>query len=90
MSAGENDLTTLAVAEYYLGIFNAAHPLTLFCYSQGAVVCNNDEPTLIKDGIPSDAIKVVEIGDTSSSQTGGTVPPAQSMVSSITRLRQAV
>ena len=70
MAAGQNDLTTTAVLDYYLGAFNAAHPLTLFCYSQGAVVCNNDEPTLIKDGIPSDAIKIVEIGDTSSSQTG--------------------
>lgn len=70
VAAGQNDLTIAAVADYYLGIFNAEHPLTLFCYSQGAVVCNNDEPTLIKDGIPSDAIKIVEIGDTSSSQTG--------------------
>jgi hypothetical protein len=70
VAAGQNDLTIAAVTDYYLGIFNAAHPLTLFCYSQGAVVCNNDEPTLIKDGIPSDAIKIVEIGDTSSSQTG--------------------
>ena len=70
VAAGQNDLTLAAVADYYLGIFNGEHPLTLFCYSQGAVVCNNDEPTLIKDGIPSDAIKIVEIGDTSSSQTG--------------------
>jgi len=70
VAAGQNGLTTTAVLDYYLGAFNAAHPLTLFCYSQGAVVCNNDEPTLIKDGIPSDAIKIVEIGDTSSSQTG--------------------
>ena len=70
VAVGENDLTTIAVADYYLGVFDAAHPLTLFCYSQGAVICNNDEPTLIKDGIPSDAIKIVEIGDTSSSQTG--------------------
>jgi hypothetical protein len=70
VAVGENDLTTVAVADYYLGVFDAAHPLTLFCYSQGAVICNNDEPTLIKDGIPSDAIKIVEIGDTSSSQTG--------------------
>jgi hypothetical protein len=70
VAAGQNDLTLAAVTDYYLGIFNAEDPLTLFCYSQGAVVCNNDEPTLIKDGIPSDAIKIVEIGDTSSSQTG--------------------
>jgi hypothetical protein len=70
VAAGQNDLTTAAVLDYYLGLFNAAHPLTLFCYSQGAVICNNDEPTLIKDGIPSDAIKIVEIGDTSSAQTG--------------------
>jgi len=70
LATGQNDLTTVAVADYYLGVFNAAHPLTLFCYSQGAVICNNDEPTLIKDGIPSDAIKIVEIGDTSSAQTG--------------------
>jgi len=70
VAAGQNDLTLAAVADYYLGMFNAEHPLTLFCYSQGAVVCNNDEPTLIKLGIPSDDIKIVEIGDTSSSQTG--------------------
>lgn len=70
VAVGENDLTTFTVAEYYLGVFDAAHPLTLFCYSQGAVICNNDEPILIRDGIPSDAIKIVEIGDTSSSQTG--------------------
>jgi hypothetical protein len=67
---GQTSLTLATVADYYLGLFNAENPLTLFCYSQGAVVCNNDEPTLIKDGIPSDAIKIVEIGDTSSSQTG--------------------
>lgn len=70
VAAGQNELTLAAVAGYYLGLFNGAHPLTLFCYSQGAVVCNNDEPTLINYGIPSDAIKIVEIGDTSSSQTG--------------------
>lgn len=70
VEAGQLDLATAAVLGYYLGAFDAAHPLTLFCYSQGAVVCNNDEPILIKDGIPSDAIKIVEIGDTSSSQTG--------------------
>lgn len=70
VAAGQNELTLAAVAGYYLGLFNAAHPLTLFCYSQGAVVCNNDEPTLINYGIQSDAIKIVEIGDTSSSQTG--------------------
>jgi PE-PPE domain len=70
VAAGQNDLTLAAVVDYELGVFNAAHPLTLFCYSQGAVVCNNDEPTLIKDGIPSNAIHIVEVGDTSSSQTG--------------------
>lgn len=70
VAAGQNALTMTAVIEYYLGIFSAAHPLTLFCYSQGAVVCNNDEPTLTNFGIPSDAVKIVEVGDTSSSQTG--------------------
>jgi hypothetical protein len=70
VAMGQNDLTTVALLDYYLGIVNAAHPLTLFCYSQGAVICNNDEPTLIKDGIPSDALRIVEVGDTSSAQTG--------------------
>ncbi|WP_424383776.1 hypothetical protein [Mycobacterium sp.] len=68
--AGQYALTTGAVLDYYLGVFNAADPLTLFCYSQGAVVCNNAEPTLINFGIPSDAIRIVEVGDTSSAQTG--------------------
>lgn len=70
VTAGQDALTTTAVIDYYLGVFDAAHPLTLFCYSQGAVVCNNDEPTLINWGIPSNAIRIVEVGDTSSSQTG--------------------
>lgn len=70
VTAGQLSLAAATVLGYDLGFFDAAHPLTLFCYSQGAVVCNNDEPILIKEGIPSDAVRIVEIGDTSSAQTG--------------------
>jgi hypothetical protein len=70
VAEGQFNLATAALAGYYLGVFDAAHPLTLFCYSQGAVICNNDELILFNGGIPSNAINIVEIGDTSSSQTG--------------------
>jgi hypothetical protein len=70
VAEGQLNLATAALAGYYLGFFDAAHPLTLFCYSQGAVICNNDEAILFNGGIPSNAINIVEIGDTSSSQTG--------------------
>jgi hypothetical protein len=80
VAAGESALTKDVLA--YFGCTNvctsteiASHaPLTLDGYSQGASVISGDEQTLANDGIPSDALRILMIGDTSSTQPEGAVP----------------
>jgi hypothetical protein len=80
VAAGESALTKDVLT--YFGCTNvctpteiANHaPLTLDGYSQGASVISGDEQTLANDGIPSDALRILMIGDTSSTQPEGAVP----------------
>jgi hypothetical protein len=77
IATGEADLTQAVLA--YFGCTNvctpaeiAAHaPLTLDGYSQGANVISGDEQTLADDGIPQDALRILMVGDTSSTQPAG-------------------
>jgi PE-PPE domain len=77
IATGEADLTQAVLA--YFGCTNvctpaeiADHaPLTLDGYSQGASIISGDEQTLANDGIPEDALRILLIGDTSSTQPSG-------------------
>lgn len=70
VTAGETDLTNAVLAEWHAGDFSASDPLTIMGYSQSAVIASQDEQTLANDGIPSDALRFVLIGDTSSAEGG--------------------
>jgi hypothetical protein len=67
---GEQDLISAVTQQYDAGDFSAADPLTVFGYSQSAVVASLAEQQLADDGIPSDALRFVLIGDTSSAEGG--------------------
>src|ERR1700730_11226299 len=64
VAEGEQDLISAVTQQYDAGDFSAADPLTIFGYSQRAVVASLAEPQLADDGIPSDALRFVLIGDT--------------------------
>jgi hypothetical protein len=72
----ENALVTAVVDDYKAGDMacNAAgvcsDPLTVFSYSQSSVSDSLAEQQLAKDGIPTDALRFVMIGDTASAQGG--------------------
>lgn len=70
MAEGEQDLISAVTQQYDAGDFSAADPLTIFGYSQSAVVASLAEQQLVDDGIPSDALRFVLIGDTSSAEGG--------------------
>jgi hypothetical protein len=52
------------------GDFNATDPLTIFGYSQGAAIASLAEQQLAADGIPSDALRFVFLGDSASAEGG--------------------
>ncbi len=66
---GETDLVNAVVADYHAGDMacNASgvcsDPLTIFTYSQSASVADLAEKTLASDGIPTDALRFVDLGD---------------------------
>ena len=66
---GETDLVKAVVADYHAGDMacNASgvcsDPLTIFTYSQSASVADLAEKTLASDGIPTDALRFVDLGD---------------------------
>ena len=68
VTQGENDLTNAVVADYDAGDMDCntagvcSDPLTIFTYSQSSAIAALDEPTLAKDGIPSDALRFVMDG----------------------------
>lgn len=70
VAEGEQDLISAVTQQYDAGDFSAADPLTIFGYSQSAVVASLAEQQLADDGIPSDALRFVLIGDTSSAEGG--------------------
>jgi PE-PPE domain len=70
VAQGEQDLISAVTQQYDAGDFSAADPLTIFGYSQSAVVASLAEQQLANDGIPSDALRFVLIGDTSSAEGG--------------------
>ena len=70
MAEGEQDLISAVTQQYDAGDFSAADPLTIFGSSQSAVVASLAEQQLADDGIPSDALRFVLIGDTSSAEGG--------------------
>ena len=68
VAQGETDLTNAVLADYQAGDMHCnaagvcADPLTIFTYSQSSSVAALDEPTLIKDGVPLDALRFVMLG----------------------------
>jgi hypothetical protein len=70
VAEGEQDLISAVTQQYDAGDFSAADPLTIFGYSQSAVVASLAEQQLANDGIPSDALRFVLIGDTASAEGG--------------------
>jgi hypothetical protein len=70
VTTGEQDLVSTVVADYHAGDFSATDPLTIMGYSQSAVVGSDAEQTLTNDGIPSDALRFLFVGDTASAEGG--------------------
>jgi hypothetical protein len=70
VAEGEQDLVNAVEADYAAGGFGPDDPLTIMGYSQSSVIASLAEPVLAKDGIPSDALRFVLIGDTSSAEGG--------------------
>jgi hypothetical protein len=66
---GETDLVNAVVADYHAGDMACnvsgvcSDPLTIFTYSQSASVADLAEKTLASDGIPTDALRFVDLGD---------------------------
>ncbi|MGB6209481.1 PE-PPE domain-containing protein, partial [Mycobacterium sp.] len=68
VAQGEQILTNAIVADYNAGDMGCnaagvcADPLTIFTYSQSSAIASLDEPTLIQDGVPIDALRFVMLG----------------------------
>ena len=66
---GETDLVNAVVADYHAGDMACnvsgvcSDPLTIFTYSQSASIADLAEKTLASDGIPTDALRFVDLGD---------------------------
>ena len=66
---GETDLVNAVVADYHAGDMacNASgvcsDPLTIFTYSQSGSIADLAEKKLASDGIPTDALRFVDLGD---------------------------
>jgi PE-PPE domain len=70
VTAGEQDLISAVTQQYDAGDFSAADPLTIFGYSQSAVLASLAEQQLADDGIPSNALRFVFVGDAASAEGG--------------------
>jgi PE-PPE domain len=70
VSQGETDLVNEVSSMYNAGDFGVDDPLTIFSYSQSAVVTSLAEQQLADDGIPTDALRLVMVGDTASAAGG--------------------
>jgi hypothetical protein len=67
---GETDLINTVTSMYNAGDFSATDPLTIMGYSQSSTIESMAEQTLANDGIPSDALRFVMLGDPSSAEGG--------------------
>jgi PE-PPE domain-containing protein len=68
VAQGEQILINAVVADYHAGDMGCnasgvcSDPLTIFTYSQSSAVASLAEPTLVKDGVPIDALRFVMLG----------------------------
>lgn len=70
IAQGETDLVNAVLAAYQAGDIGPTDPLTIFAYSQSAVVASLAEQTLFADGVPTTDLDFVFIGDPSSAEGG--------------------
>jgi hypothetical protein len=70
VAQGETDLINQVDTMWNANDFSTTDPLTIFGYSQGAVIASLAEQQLAADGIPSDALRFVMIGDGASAEGG--------------------
>jgi PE-PPE domain len=69
VAQGETDLVNAVQADYNAGdmVCHASgvcsDPLTIFTYSQSSAIADLAEKTLASDGIPTDALRFVDLGD---------------------------
>lgn len=70
VTEGETDLVNAVLAAYQAGDIGPNDPLTIFAYSQSAIVASLAEQTLYADGVPTDDLDFVLIGDPSSAEGG--------------------
>ena len=67
---GVNELVDKIETEYTAGDFSADNPLYVFGYSQSSVVAGMAEQQLHNDGIPSEGLHFVLVGDSASAEGG--------------------
>ena len=67
---GVNELVSKVEGDYLAGDFSSTDPLYIFGYSQSSVVMGIAEQQLAADKIPTDALHLVMVGDSASSQGG--------------------
>ena len=70
VTAGEADLIAAVNADYASGTMSAADPLTVMGYSQSAVIAGLAEQTFAQEGIPTQDLHFVLVGDTASAEGG--------------------
>jgi hypothetical protein len=71
IASGVDTLVHAIEADYHAGEFTAADPLTVFGYSQSAVVASVAEQQLAADGIPLLDLRFVLIGDAAANPPSG-------------------
>jgi len=71
ITAGTNDLVNAVEADYQAGTISPTDPLVIVGYSQSTVIESRAEPILAADGIPSDDLRFVMLGDAASDPSGG-------------------
>jgi hypothetical protein len=67
---GETQIENTVLADYNAGHLSAAHPDVLFGYSDSSVMISGAEATLHADGVPTQDLDIVLVGDTSNPVTG--------------------
>lgn len=71
IASGVNTLVNTVEADYNAGDFSATDPLTVFGYSQSAVVASMAEQQLAADHIPLQDLRFVLIGDAAANPPSG-------------------
>jgi hypothetical protein len=70
VAPGVQHLVQTVESQYSAGDFSETDPLYIFGYSQGAVEASEAEQQLADDGIPTNALHFVLVGDSASAQGG--------------------